>query len=388
MLTFSQANGIHFITNNGALPSRENRLPGDEYYGGHMILEYCQKFSATDTVTVQCVSDTDTTFSVNAVQNDGTITPITPTLKESIEPSWADPSEYRYNFEFDIDFSSFPKPFKIFAKKGSYEWESAWQEAFDVQEEINKGNMLKFVYTNNEHPANFPNYQVNYNTGIVFFFYAECTDIETIDDIKEDSYENQSISQTTQFQYFEGIKIKTEPLPKFLVRKIKIAAGHFMFLVNDLAYRYKGSSTETSGASNFETLSVDLIQKEPLALSTDDRGLPTIEIGENKVNTQSFIGITSTVSFTQTAGWQLHTITALHNSASAAQTFKYKAGYTPGGDEIQPAIVPIDKSDDPQAIPPHKTASFDANSTVYIELVDSVGAIADFYVQFIKNTPS
>jgi len=391
MLTISQANSIHFFTDNGALPSRENTSPENERFGGHTIFGYCQKFAETDTVTAQCVSDTDVVPTVRVVQSDGTVNFISVTLKPDLskEPSWADPSEYRYYFEFDIDFSSYSNPFRVYAEKGTYKWFSAWQTVYDVQTEIDNGNMLKLVYTNYNAPSDFESFQVDYRSGITFFMYVESTDRKSVFEIEKSDYKNQTVSQLTQAQLFSGFKLETEPLPKFIVRKIAIAALHYFFTVNDLGYTINGGiDVDESGNSNLEKTSIDFIQKEPLALSTDDRGLPTIEIGEDKMDNQSFIGVTSTISFTLKAGWMTHVVSAKHNSSSAADTFKYKLGYTPGGNEIiSEFLTEVNKTEKPQATPVHRTISFDVDTTLYLEIVDSVGAIGNFYVQFFKHTP-
>jgi hypothetical protein len=384
-LVFSASNAIHFAKYEpSSLPTRENRRSYEEKYGSHIINEYIQRFDTADKVTSQCVSSTNTVPTITVKGTNGTSS-ITAVLKESVEPSWAEVSEYRYYFEFVVDYSDYAGVFQIVAQKGSTIWKSEYQMADSMLTEVLDGNALKLTYTNSDHPANFPNFQINFTTGIILFFYVEAVLRKSKPSVEEDEYMNQSRKQLTEFQYFRGNVLETDPIPKFLAEKIQLAAGHFTFMVNGLGYKAKEANIEESGNTNFDVLKMDLIEQDTLGLSTDDRGA-TIIINDD-MEAQS-IEITSTGTITLKAGWMLHTITAKHAVDSAADVYQFKVGSTPGGNDIILEMTTnIVKTDKPRGVPLHQVEDFSVDKTIYFEIVDSPGAKAVFYITNLYIVP-
>ena len=389
-LLVSRANSIHFIKNDGLFPTPEvNRLSGNEKYGGGItIFSYCQKFDHNDIQKVQCVSSTNTLPTIKVIQEDGTTSSITPTLVASVEPSWVDPSLYRYNFEFNVDYSLYAKKFKIFATKGADPWESEWQKAEDMNLETNAGRFNKIGYTNEGQPVDFPNFQINYTTGIQFCFYIEALTKDPKNESSEETFTNQNRKELTEYQLFTGSVLKTAPIPRFLATKLAIAAGSFVFTVNDTEYIADGGvDNESFGQSNFVTSTVDILDKEALALHSDDRGIQTV-INEG-VQLADLRDLRSTGSVVHPKGYMLHVIFAAHEDDSAAGSYQFKASYTPGGDDIViPGITNVANNNITRSFGEHIDESMvaEVDKTLYFEIVNSPGAKAFIRVNFLKNS--
>ena len=381
MLVFSEANSIRFYAVNGLLPSRVNTRSGNEKYGSLTINEYCQRFDVSDTVKVQCVSDLIEVPTVTVQSAAGTAT-ITATLVKSYVAD-PDPDNWRYYFEFSIVYTSYTGWFQIFAVQNNIEWRSEYQIKDYMLLEVADGESLLIQYTNKTHRSDFPNFQIDYTTDIEMFFYVEAIIRKPESESQEDSYTNQSNKELIGFQYFDGSLLETGAIPKFVERKIKIAAGHFLFVVNNVEYKAKESSVEEYGKTNHVILTMPIIEKSALALSSDDLG----KIYEESLMmlTRKIDALTSTATFIVPAGYIIHEFVCGHALASLAD-YTFKAGYTVGAEDlIEPFIGEVPLLGGNIAIPTHAQKVFDTAQTIYVEMVTGVGAIGKIWVQLLYN---
>jgi len=381
MLVFSEANSIRFYYVNGLLPSRVNTRSGDEKYGSITINEYCQRFDTTDTVKVQCVSDSATVPTITVITDTATYTITAALIKSYVTDP--DSANWRYYFEFSVVYASYTGRFQIQAVQGTDTWKSEYQIKDYMLLEVIDGESLLIQYTNKTHPSDFPNFQIDYTTNIEMFFYVEGLTRKPEPESQEDSYTNQSNKELIGFQYFDGSVLETGPIPKFMARKISIAAGHFLFVVNNVEYKAKESSVEEYGKTNHVILTMPIIEKSALALSSDDLGIIYEE--SLMMLTRKIDALTSTATFVVPAGYIIHEFVCGHALASL-DDYTFKAGYTVGSEDlITPFVGEVPLLGGNIAIPTHVQKTFDTAHTIYVEMVTGTGAIGKIWVQLLYN---
>ena len=184
---------------------------------------------------------------------------------------------------------------------------------------------------------------------------------------------------------FRGKQLETSPVPEFLAEKISIAAGHFLFIVNEVEWKANDKpNIEISGGTNHVILTLPVIRKDALALSTDDRGITETE--EDVVITRKIDPLDSTATFVQPAGYLMHVFICGHATGSVAD-YTFKAGYSSGSNDIISdfaGVVPLSGGNIP--IPVHQQKVFDTDQTIYVEKTSGAGAKGKIWVQLIKNS--
>lgn len=379
MLVISRANSIHFVKVDGLLPNVENTLSFDERYAGHLIRGYCQKWDITDVVTVQCVSDSDTLPTVN-VYTPAAGTTITPSLVASYAATSVLPA--RYYFEFEVDFSGYVgKKIQIKVTQGTDVWMSEKQWCYALTDDLADGNLVLIQYTNKDNESKLPNVQIDYTTGIEFFFYVEAVLKDVVYQGEDQVFTNIGGKVLIESQLFKARRLATKILPEFMTDKIAIAGKCFTFLVNDLTYTTDGLPEISSPGGNLRALTWTLVHSDILGFTTDDKSieLPTMD----GIITRNTTSIVDTWTFVAPAGYLIHTVVAGHGVGSVAD-YALTMGYSLHAAEILDAMdVPLSATNTTAGI--HDQPAFETDTTVYVEIAGA-GAIGKIYVQLLRNS--
>ena len=377
----SVANSIHFVEVNTDLPSPENVLTADQKRAGYTIKTYCQRFKNTDTVTVQLGSDEATVPTVQVFMPHLEAT-IVPTLVSSYTTD-PDTANHRYYFEFDVVFSSYSDAIQIKATQGNSVWISEPVKAEDLTEDLANGNLLRIDHTNSSKPSDNFNFEIDYTTGIQFFFYVEAV-LTNFNYPREDTLtKNIDRNKLLESKLSRAAELKTDQLPEYMCQLLSVAASHFYYTINGLQYVLEDDDIEQVEFTNFQVLTQTVSQKDVLAFNTDNRGIEGFDM--DIVTFSQNNNVTSTWSFTIEKERMTHVVYARHNASSVA-TYTFKAGTTIGGNDlISDFISEVDISDKTtwRRFPLHYYKG-DSNQTIYIEIT-GVGAIADFYVPKLLN---
>jgi len=388
-LFISEANSIHFAQrdssgNKPTIPNQETRLTGEEKFAGFTTKDYCQLFEDDDVVSVQVGSNDSTTPTINVYQPE-LGTPITPTAKPTYVTD-SDPDNWRYYWEFDVDFSSYTnKTIQIQVIQNTDIYLSEKLKGEDLSEDFENGNILKYEWGNAEKPSDYRNFQLDYTTGIEFFMYVNSLNKDFEMGVDEDVFIDISQQVLLEAQLIPKYVIKTEPIPRFLARKIVEASRHFYFKVNNLKYVADGEPDIEPTNTNFVSLTQVAADANSLAFNTDNREIEGVTM--DTVLTRKKEDLTSTWTFEVPEGYILHAIYADHAAASAAASYTFKVGYTVGGDDIIPAFTTnIVKTDPVRPFTLHEQKTFDAAITIYVEIVVGVGAIGRIYANLLLNT--
>jgi len=381
-LVISRANSIRFAIQDSYLPNPENTLSYEEKYGSYATQEYIQRFDDASVVTIQCVSDTSTPPTVNYYNPQ-----FAATTSASLVSSYvtdADPANWRYYFEFTMDFSSYinKKCYITVAQSGTT-WKSEYITGEDLASDLANGKVLKVEYGNEDEPSDYMNFEIDYTTDISFYFYVEAI-LKESEHIGDDTvFTNIDEKDLIEAQLFLGSVLKTARIPKYMTELIWIASKHYIFKINDLEYVADGSPELENLNTNFQQLSLKVTQKNALGFNTDDRGLSNGTT--DMIITRKIEDFTTTDSFVVPIGYTIHEFVCGHKSTSAAE-YTFKAGYTVGGEELITdfiGVVPLTGGNVP--IPVHEQKTFDTANTVYLTKLSGVGAIGKIWVQLIYN---
>lgn len=386
-LFISVANSIRFAKRDSELPSTENTLSYEEKYAATTIQPtYCQRFKDDDVVTVQVGSDSAVVPTVEAFQPElETASPITAVLQTSYVTD-SDITNWRYYYEFDVDFSDYTdKIIQIKVTQGAVIYLSEFLKGEDLDEDLADGYLLKIGNTNADKTSDYPNFQIDYTTGIEFFYYIEAVLRKPDPQGEDEVFDNIDQKVLLEAILFRAMILETEALPKFLTEKIGISGKHFYFTVNGIQYISDGIPDVETEASNFGVLTWTLVQKDTLGFNTDNRTTEGVNVEVVLVRKKE--DLTSTWTFVQPEGYILHAIYADHAAGSGAATATFKVGYTVGGtDIIPPFITNIVKTDPVRPFVLHEQKTFDAAQTIYVEVVSGAGAILRIYVNLLLNT--
>lgn len=370
----SSANSIRYIRQDNDLPNRENTLSYDKKVGSWTIKEYCQRFKNDDVVTSQGGSESSTlpTIEVYAPELVGTITPV---LVNTLDGT--------YYFEWEVDFSNYSDKFQIKVTQGDYVFLSEYLKGDDLQEELDNGSVIRFDYTNAAKEVDYINFEIDYTTGIEFFFYVEGALTEQDFQGSKEVITNVNRKVMTEAQLYIQQKLVTEEIPEFMSELIGIALSHFYCLINDLQYVVDGvPEIEQVEKTNMQLLKQTVIQQDPVAFNTNNRGL----INTDNVKTLDLRNVTTSETFEVTKEYILHVLYASHEPSSTAD-FTYDIGTTPGGDDIISGAlagnIPLSGGTNqiPQTLHIQK-----AVDTTYYVTINGVGAVGRFVINLIKNS--
>ena len=387
MLFISEANSVHFVKVNSNLPNRENTLVKDQRRAAHTMKYYKQTFKNTQTLTLQLGADDSTVPTVHILEQ-GIVGTIVPTLKTTYDGN-VDPADDRWYFEFDLDLSLVAyqnKTLQIKVTQGADVWISEDFVNRDITDDLANGYLVGLGYTNSSKPSDYFNFQMDYTTGIQFFFYVEAvlTDSKLIGSKKV--VKNINRKEMTESQLFIQYSLKTKQIPEYLAVLIGIAADHSEFYINQLEYvSEKVPDIDQVDRTNVQILIVKVTLKNAVAFNTDIRGI----VGGDMVPFKFWenLALVSTDQFTLEKEYLLHAMWALHNVTSVS-SYSFKVGLTPGGDELMSAQmtnVPIGGGRKPLIFDFHDPISFDSDTEIYVELSAHVGAVAEMKAQLLLN---
>jgi len=382
MLVVSQANSIRFAVQDSNLPNPENTLSHEEKYGGYVNKPYCQRFSSSGTQTIQMVSEIATEPTIT-IYNPSAQTPTTATLVSSYVTD-ADPLNWRYYFEYIVDFSSWEnKTIYITAEQDGVTWKSENIISESLSEDLANGKLIKIEYGNADKPADYKNFLIDYTTGISFYFYVAAVLRNYEPNGEDEVFTNIDQKELIEAQLFIADVLQTEEIPKYLTKLIWMASKHYTFKINDLEYEAEGVPDIEDTQSNLKTLTYPVIQKNVYGFDTDDRGLTCTT--NDMILTRKISDLTSTDSFVVPAGYLMHDFICGHEATSLAD-YTFKAGSTVGGDEFITAFI----GDVPQtggniSIPVHEQRVFSSDTTIYVEKVSGTGAKGKIWVQLLYN---
>jgi hypothetical protein len=381
MMTISRANSIHFVKVDGLLPNVENTLSFDEKYAGWKNMLYCQKWDDASVVVVQVVSDSDTVPTVNVNPLSGAAcADITPTLEKSYPASGS--LAARYYFEFTVDFSDYAnRTIQIVVTQGADVWKSEYQQSLDLSSDLSDGDMVLIQYTNYENESALPNVQIDYTTGIEFFFYVEAVLKDISYQTEDQMFTNVTDKVLIESQTFKVRKLATRPLPEFMTDKIAIAGKCFTFLINDIQYTTDGVPEIATPGANLRALTWTLVHTDILGFTSDDKSiiLPTVD----GLLTRAGDAIVSTWTFIVPAGYLMLAVVAGHDTGSAGE-YTLNCGSTLHGvDYIDTGSVPLSAVNTTFNLTTQPY--FATAATVYVE-ISGAGAIGKIYVLLLRNT--
>jgi len=382
MLFISIANGIRFakVEAAGTPPNFENTLSGDEKFASRSVNKcYHQKWQHDSGVTVQVGSDSSVVPTISVYQPEiNTASPITASLASSYT-SDADPANHRYYFEFYVDFSDYTdKVIQIGVVQGAYTYLSEYQEGLDLDDDIANGSIQYIINTNSAQTTDYTNFQIDYETGISFFFYVEALFMNYEPQVEDEVIDNIDTKILLESSIFRGLTLQTAYLPRFMLEKIVVAAGHFYFLVSNLQQIASGGP-KVEMVNNWGTLEWLLIQKDTIGFNTDN-------IGDNKVMTLTIRDFTASTTVVVPAGYFIHFFACNHESGSAGG-YVLKAGYSLGAEDIFSAfgnaVAAPTLTENHMALV-HKQKSFDTPTTIYVTYVSGTGT-GKIGIQISKN---
>lgn len=380
MLYISVANGMRFAKAEaaGTPPNFENTLSGDEKFASVGLLKcYHQKWQDDSVVKVQAGSDSAVVPTIQPYQPEAA-TPITATLINSYTTD-ANPANWRYYYEFSVDFSNYTdKVIQVKVTQNTDVLLSEFQEGLDLDEDIANGNMMVFNNTNSAQPTDYTNYQIDYTTGIQFFFYAESILMDYEPQVEEEVLDNIDTKVLLESSIYRGLLLKTDFLPRFMMEKFTVAGKHFYFVANSLQYVTSGAPKVTPNGS-WGSIEWLLIQKDTTGFNTDN-------IGDDGVMTIPLRNFTADAIVVIPAGYFIHAFSCNHETGSAG-AYTLKAGYTLGSDDLFSAfgnIVGAPTLTENHVAAVHKQKSFDTPTNIYVTYVSGTGT-GKIGIQISKN---
>lgn len=385
MLYISKANGIDFAKRENAPPNRINTLSYEEKHGGFRTFEFCQEFKTDDIVKVQISSAVATLPTIEVFQPEQTAG-LTVTLVSSYT-SDSNPGNWRFYFEFDVNFAAYiGKTIQIKVTQGSDQYLSEYLKGNLTDEDINNGKYQLFEYGNSSQPADYGNYEVDYTTGISFFFYLQSVLKKPAPKGEDEVYKGIKSQTLLEAKLYIGKILAIARIPDFMVNKLYVAGKHFLFKINGIQYITDGIPDIDDSNTNSYPVTWDVTEALSFGVNTDNIQF----IGESQVKAPVILSQNSSVSgtwtFTLEFDYMLHLIFARHNTSSIAD-FKFKVGTTPGGDELLSLFtttVPLAGGTEYKSYQIHNVVNTSSNVTIYVE-IEGIGAIADFYVPKLLN---
>jgi len=365
-MIISNLNSIRFRKVDSSYPNFNNTLLENELFYNDKIENYCQRFLATDTVTVQVRSDSDTIPTVTLYENDNTSHSLTATLKSSYDQN-DDGTNDLFFFEFEIDMSAYDSRNYVKVEQGDDEYVS---EPFEASSDL-----LEYYNEDNA-------FGVDFSTDITYKLYVESIlkDYEFGGD--SSVYDNQDELTKLKETAVRLLNFRTLHIPRYLAEVIRLASSCDNFVVNGVSYvREDLPEVEAVDGNNLVEYTMVLNDKEYLGVNSHDIGFDcdtTTSTTGGEIMIQTEEDASGSVSFSVPAGYQVHTIRAQWVSGTSVEV---KLGTSIGGDEL---VYPFDVSstftDVTAAI--HRDLDRDSDTTIYATVSDGV---ANLDLQLIEN---
>jgi len=375
-MIISGLNSIRFKKVDSSYPNFNNTLLENELFYNDKIENYCQRFLATDTITVQIRSTSDTVPTVTLYENDYTIHSLTATLKSSYDSN-DDGTNDLFFFEFEIDMSSYDSRNYIEVVQGTDNYISEpFEASSELLYELQNGKALMLEYSNEDNA-----FGIDFSTDITFKLYVESIlkDYEFGGD--SSVYDNQDELTKLKETAVRLLNFRTLHIPRYLSEIIRLASSCDYFVVNGVSYvREDLPEVEPVDGNNLVEYTMVLNDKEYLGVNSHDIGFDcdTVTTTGGEIMIQTEENASGSVSFSVPAGYQVHTIRAQWVSGASVEV---KLGTSIGGNElVYPFNVTETITDVTAAI--HRDLDRDSSTTIYATVSNGV---ANLDLQLIEN---
>jgi len=361
-IIISKANAIRFKENNSLMPSFDNRLSYEEDFGNVPARYYNQTIFVKSWKLVQIKAGLTADVSLFKVDIDGVETEIIPSNVKNM-PTFA-------IHDFILTFSAIEPCFYLEAKEsGTVKHTSEWQEVIEETD-----GYLKIEWTNLDLLSN--SFEFDYLTAAaianVNYMLVKGRLLDYEPSGEETVYDNQEKTEIIKANYYRGLSLELEVIPRQIAEIIGIATRHDEFQVNEVSFvASEIPEMEMFGAA----IQFKAILKQPLILgiNTHDIGFDCDSTTTDMIENKGFEDASGSDSAAVTEGYGLTQIVAKTLSGSPV----LKVGYTVGGDEIVRSrtignTILIDNN--------RFTPNIGAAWTIYFEVSSG---IADVYFQTI-----
>lgn len=378
------------------LPNWLNTLHENLKHGNHGILDYCQKINSGESNYLQFESDLDETpvlksylRSTNAVIETISVTKVSEII--------GDDNRYYYNAVLVGSASYLEKEFYMILTQGSSILTFEPIYCYDMTTDIANGIIKKIRCTNfqssTQVSSDLNGYFIDWTVGgdatdhcMAFWVEGQLREMGGKDEseLLEGSQSVDLISSS----HYSGRVFKTDPLPDYMIEKLKAATLLVFWTINDLQYIREGAlSVEPFGGSTSFQATIKANQKNALGINVDNLGI-TSSTEDTMITNDNQLNQTADFDREIPDMYVVHDIIVAHSASSSGNNAAITIGYSLGGTEIVDAVNgEIVQADDPHSFPVHNSNSLTAASRIYIGISGS-GVVLDFYIQFIKRRSS
>ena len=360
----SKANSVRFIVGDGLDPHFDNTLFNDEDFYGIRKKAYCQRYVSGAVLLVQIKGNTTETVVLTRYNSDNTSAVV------SVTDTYTYTGFKIYDYEITIGATD---QFYLIATSDE---DDSWTSEPVITDE--RGRMLKIQWYGFDPELTF---EFDYTNDEVNLAYIDANLIEWSPAGESTVYDNQDEKVKIKENLYRQLKFETEPMPRYMAEKLKIAMAHDNLVVNDIIYTVEDQPETSLSTKNMVTLTAVLVQSTVLGLNTDDIGFDC----DNIVTTNDMIDNlfkengTGQFSFTLKAGYSINQIILLYQDGTGVT---FKAGWSVGEDEIVREMgVTATHLLDREIVP----TVFSTDKTIYCE-VGGTNDLVNVYIQTIQFT--
>ena len=368
-IIISKANAIRFKENNSLMPSFDNRLSYEEDFGNVPVRYYNQTIFVKSWKLVQIKAGLTAVVSLFKVDIDGVETEIlTPVV--TTYPTFK-------IYDFLLTFSTTEPCFYLEAKEsGTVKHTSEWQQVIDEDD-----SYLKIEWTNLDLLSN--SFEFDYLTvtakANVNYMMVKGRLLEYEPSGEETVYDNQEKTEIIKANYYRGLSLELEVIPRQIAEIIGIATRHDEFQVNEVSFvASEIPEMEMFGAA----IQFKALLKQPLILgiNTHDIGFDCDSTTTDMIENKAQYDASGSGSFSVSDGYGVTQI--ITKVVSGTPTLI--VGETVGGDNILPSEL-LTRSIPPQTDNLRYAKDIEGAWTIYY---DVTGGVIDIFIQTMQFNPT
>jgi len=320
----------------GSLPNDENTLHENNNVPGKLTRDYLQPFDIDDTATLQFISDVITVPTMEIYNIGVLIETITGTLAATHGTT-----DIRYTFNFDVDLPVAYVGKRIYIKvtQGTEILLSEPIKVYDMTADLYTNKSFKKIeYTNfDAYNSELSDKMIDWpalaTTDHLLFFYIPALNHELADtDESENLDESLNKTKISATNYF-GCTLKTNPIPKYIVRLLKLVSNLDYFAANGIKYLKDGGvEEELFGNTTSYQATIKLTDSIATNINVDNLTFEAMAI-KVYVDGETFTGKSSDFSVAIPDGYYVNVVFAEHDPYSSGNTATVTIGSTLGGDD-------------------------------------------------------
>jgi len=332
----------------GSLPNDENTLHENNNVPGKLTRDYLQPFDIDDTATLQFISDVITVPTMEIYNIGVLIETITGTLAATHGTT-----DIRYTFNFDVDLPVAYVGKRIYIKvtQGTEILLSEPIKVYDMTADLFTNKSFKkieysnFDAYNSELSDKMIDWPALATTDHLLFFYIPALNHELADtDESENLDESLNKTKISATNYF-GCTLKTNPIPKYIVRLLKLVSNLDYFAANGIKYLKDGGiESEPFGNTTSYQATIKLTNSIATNINVDNL---TFEAMTQPVYSDGELFTDKTAAFSVDipAGYFLHLVMVKHSATSSGNTATVTIGSTlNGSDFVEGSAGQIDET--------------------------------------------